>query len=141
MQEAILVRCPLGTQYDATSVTCDPLAECIEKECTSGSSHLQAYAENSPFFILCDLNKSTGDMDLFVLQCPPEFIFDADEMNCVLAAVITTTTEATTTTSSPTVSNDFRCFSNGLIPGAENFVHNGEILLSICFYFLRPSKL
>jgi hypothetical protein len=121
MQEAIFKRCPLETQYDAASATCNPLAECIEIECSSGSSHLQVYTDNSPYFILCELNKETGEISPFVLQCPLKFIFDADEMNCVLAAVITTTTEETmtTTTSVATISNDFRCFSNGLIPGAE----------------------
>jgi hypothetical protein len=106
MNEAILVQCPEGTQYDATNRICDASTECIEIECSATSPNMQSYALNSPYYIICVMNQLNGEMSQLVLQCPAEFVFDLDNNECVSNAMttaeMTSTTELTTTTSATT---------------------------------------
>jgi hypothetical protein len=143
MMTPIFERCPLGTQYDAANRVCDASADCIEIECTSASPNLQSYAFNSPYFIACEQNLMTGDISQYVLKCPSGLVFDTAEADCILP-VITTTTEITKTTSTLSTPgpNDFRCFTNGLVPGTWQFILNKEIkYIIVLFHFDRSPRL
>jgi hypothetical protein len=104
MNRPSLQHCPPGTQYDAVTEMCDASAECIEIKCTFAGPEYLPYAFNSPYFIFCEVDPDTREINQHLLKCETDWVFDVvPYIGCKPIDTIDTTTniitESTTTES------------------------------------------
>jgi hypothetical protein len=95
MNRPTLQHCPPGTQYDSVTEMCDASAECIEIKCTFAGPEYLPYALNSPYFIFCEVDPDTREINQHLLKCETDWVFDVVPfIGC--KPIEHTTTETTT---------------------------------------------
>jgi hypothetical protein len=95
MNRPTLQHCPPGTQYDSVTEMCDASAECIEIKCTFAGTEYLPYALNSPYFIFCEVDPDTREINQHLLKCETDWVFDVVPfIGC--KPIEHTTTETTT---------------------------------------------